>query len=130
MDVISTVLLDDAPGWIGRADITVAADGTWILVYRHANSHRPVSGSRYVIRLSPDEGHTWSEPNRTIDGDPIVGFPYDPVHDTNDAIVTTIPTGDLLFFSGDIKPDGPRLEPRQLRSSDDGRHWSDEGRCR
>lgn len=127
MDVVSTELLDDSDGWLGRADMTVAPDGTWILVYRQASSHQPVADSRYVIRHSNDEGRTWSDPNRTLDDEPVVGFPYDPDHDTNDAIVTTLPSGELLFLSGDIEPGGRRRHPRQLRSSDGGRSWTDEG---
>ena len=127
MYIVSTELLDRASGWLGRADMTTAADGTWILVYRQASSHQPVADAHYVIRHSIDEGRTWTLPNQTVDGEPVTGFPYNPDHDTNDAIVTCLSNGDLLFLSGDIEPDGDRLEPRQLRSTDGGRHWSDEG---
>ncbi|MFB6218903.1 MAG: sialidase family protein [Halobacteriaceae archaeon] len=118
--------------WLGRPSLTARPDGTWVLVFREAPRHAPTTDSSFHVAFSGDEGETWTDDDTALDGDAVEGFPHTrPGADVSDATVKHH-DGDLLFHV--IEEAAPFDAPgntwagtRQLRSTDGGRSWTDEG---
>jgi len=116
--------------WFGRPSLTVRDDGTWVMVYREAPGHPSSRHSAFHIRFSVDDGETWTGRNVTPDGARVDGFPH--THPASDGNVqlgsVTLDDGDILFHVNEDRDPFERWDGcRQLRSSDGGRSWTDEG---
>ena len=120
--------LRSAPGrWFGRPSLTARPDGTWVLVYRDAPEHGPSTDSSFHVAFSTDEGETWTDDDTTPEGEAVEGFPHTrPDADVSDATVKHH-RGDLLFHVSEERDAGGWRGTRQLRSTDGGRTWTDEG---
>jgi len=114
--------------WLGRPFLC-NNDGQWLMVYRQAIDHASSDASvAWHIRLSDDEGATWSNADCLPNGTAITGAPFVP-HATNtgmtDAIIFRAPNGDLIFQVFEKPGDTGTY---QYRSADDGATWLDEGK--
>jgi hypothetical protein len=131
--VVDRSLLRSAPGrWFGRPSLTARPDGTWVLVFRAASQHGPGTDSAFHVAFSADEGETWTDDDTTLDGESVEGFPHtSPDADVSDATVKHH-DGDLLFHVTEEREPFGEVDDswrgtRQLRSTDGGVTWTDEG---
>jgi hypothetical protein len=98
-----------------------------VLVYRDAPEHGPSTDSAFHVAFSTDEGTTWTADDTTPDGEAVAGFPRTrPEADVSDATVKHH-RGDLLFHVSEERDAGGWRGTRQLRSTDGGHTWTDEG---
>ena len=113
--------------WLGRPSLTARPDGTWVMVFREGPAHWPTTDSSFHVAFSTDEGETWSDDDTTPEGEAVEGFPHTrPDADVSDATVKHH-RGDLLFHVSEERDAGGWRGTRQLRSTDGGRTWTDEG---
>ncbi|MFB6218218.1 MAG: sialidase family protein [Halobacteriaceae archaeon] len=116
--------------WLGRPAMAARPDGAWILTYRAASHHGPRTDSAVHIAFSDDGGETWTDDDTTLDGTAVEGFPHTRPGGEVGGGTVKHHGGDLLFHSNEIPdPDSPDnvRACRQLRSTDGGRTWTDEG---
>jgi hypothetical protein len=123
--------IESAPDrWFGRPSLAVRDDGTWVMVYREAPGHPPSRHSAMHVRFSADAGETWTARNVTLDGARVEGFPH-----THSEAKGNVQLGSVTDYDDDLLVHvNENSEPfetwegcRQLRSSDGGRSWVDEG---
>jgi photosystem II stability/assembly factor-like uncharacterized protein len=102
------------------------------MVFREGPHHAPSTDSAFHVAFSADEGETWTDDDTTLDGESVEGFPHTrPDADVSDATVKHH-DGDLLFH---VIEEGEPFDAsgnnwvgsRQLRSTDGGVTWTDEG---
>ena len=122
--------------YFGRPSLRILADGTWVMAYIHSSHHWRAPGGQIEVMFSVDEGRTWSERNKCLDGTPVVGLPsapsppespYDPV----EPYLYLAPSGELVITA--MKVDLSGLVTGQpchsdgcawiTVSSDGGRTW-------
>jgi hypothetical protein len=116
--------------WFGRPSLAARPDGTWVMVFREAPRHAPSTDSAFHVAFSADEGETWTDDDTSLDGDAVEGFPH--THARSDGGVQL---GSVLHHRGDLlvhvtetrEPFEGWEGTRQLRSTDGGLTWTDEG---
>ncbi len=100
LEEVSTLLTAEG-AYYGRPSLRILADGTWVMVYIRSKHHWADPQGHIEVMFSGDEGRSWSEPNTTLDGTPVVGLPsrpsppgspYDPV----EPYVYLTPGGELV----------------------------------
>jgi len=118
--------------WLGRPSLAARPDGTWLLIFREAPEHPGTTGSSFHLAFSTDEGDTWTADDTTVAGNDVEGFPHTrPDADVSDATIKHH-DGDLLFHVIEERTPFDATwnnwaGTRQLRSTDGGRTWTDEG---
>jgi len=122
--------------YFGRPSLRILADGTWVMVYIRSKHHWEDPQGRIEVMFSTDEGRTWSEPNKHVDGTPVVGLPskpstpdspYDPV----EPYFYLAPSGELVITAMNVDLTGLSAgTPRHADgcawitvSDDNGRTW-------
>lgn len=122
--------LSGSGAWSGRPVMEKLPNGNWLMLYRDATDHSS-DDSTWHARFSTDEGATWTADDTLPDGTAVSGFPYSASSVTgnpSDAIVFEAPNGDILAqFALRSKTNGTRHGTSQLRSTDNGATWTDEG---
>lgn len=108
--------------YIARSHMIELPDGNWMIGYPAQDHHNPKSSDGYlIIRFSDDEGRTWTEENKRLDGSDITGLPEN--NKWYGFYFIVAPNDDILcFFHNTGFP-----EIRQMRSTDNGESWNDEG---
>jgi hypothetical protein len=102
------------------------------MIFREAPRHAPSTDSAFHVAFSADGGETWTEDDTTLGGESVEGFPHTGSEvDVSDATVTHH-DGDLLFHVTEEREPfdtdaNTWAATRQLRSTDGGRTWADEG---
>lgn len=122
--------------YFGRPSLQILPDGTWVMVHIQSKHHWKDPQGQIEVMFSADEGRTWSDPNRCLDGTPVTGLPgrpspagspYDPV----EPYFYLAPNGDLIATAMSVDLSG--LEAGKpcpadgcawiTVSSDGGRAW-------
>lgn len=132
-DLSRKVLRAEEGRWFGRAAVEEAPDGTWVLAYREGGIHYVNDGVLHIA-FSDDEGDTWSEEDRGLDGGSIARFPAHPPGAGPDQPtgpgepwLYRAPDGTLVLHCwkvdyGERSRNGGTW---QISSSDGGRTWTD-----
>lgn len=128
VDSSSTISSGGTLDWHGRAVVIRRADGTLILAYQRSTNHSVNDGTGIHLRMSDDNGATWSDEDEDVAGSPITGAPLQPSdamagQDAGEPWLIYAPNGDLLCFTWrvdyNVDNDGTYI----FRSSDDGQTW-------
>ena len=97
--------------YFGRPSLRILADGVWVMAYIHSSHHFRNPGGQMEVMFSADEGRTWSERNKCLDGTPVVGLPsapsppespYDPV----EPYLYLAPSGELVITAMNVDLSG------------------------
>lgn len=132
VDSTTTLVTGGTLDWIGRPSVKRRSDGTLVLVYYRATGHATNDGAIY-IRMSDDNGATWSTENQNLSGSAVGLFPLnpDPATGSQDAFEpwlweTSTPDEWLLTtwnFDYLVGQSGSWL----WRTTDGGETWTQEG---
>jgi hypothetical protein len=118
---------DLEPNWLGRPALTKIGV-KWFMLYKQSEGHNSAGANTFIhLRVSEDEGVSWSEENKLTNGTAIVGAPIaKQVGNTNQpqAIFINCPNGDTLIH---VYETGVATGTYQHRSVDGGTTWIDEG---
>lgn len=115
--------------WNGRPALTKNLDGSvWVMGYRSASAHGTAGAGIVNLRLSDDEGATWTADNTDLDGNAMTGAPFswhagDNNTDIGNLVFMTAPNGDFLLHIWEDDGGGTY----QYRSTNDGKTWTAEG---
>jgi hypothetical protein len=116
--------------WWGRASIKRWIDDRLVMVYYRASGHATNDGAIY-IRMSGDNGATWSDENEDLAGSPIALFPLNPTvasgQDAFEPKLHLAPNGDLILRTWRYNFPSENGGSYQWRSSDGGGSWASEG---
>lgn len=121
---------DDSLLFLARPIIAENAIGQWLTAYIHATDHSTDDGLAVIdIRISDDQGETWSDKNKLTDGTPIINAPF-VTQDINSnnlgvGLLITCPNNDLVMSIYEV---GGVVGNYQWRSTDNGASWTAEGR--
>ena len=116
-----------ATDWLGRPYLC-EHENKWIMVYRQGAQHIVDVNAVLHIRFSDDEGQTWSDADKLLDGTAVVGFPIaGHTADPKKPAIVAAPNGDLLVQTKEELADGTPNDTYQWRSVDGGKSWTDEG---
>ena len=97
--------------YFARPSLRILPDGTWVMVYIHAKHHWADPQGQIEVMFSADEGRTWSEPNKHLDGSSVIGLPgrpsalgspYDPV----EPYFYLAPSGELVITAMNVDLSG------------------------
>jgi hypothetical protein len=114
--------------WWGRASIARRPNGVLMLAYQRATAHDVNNGTGIHLRMSDNNGATWSDEDKNVSGSAITGAPLVPPSlganmDAGEPWLTYTPDGDLLCFTWrvdyNVTNDGTCI----FRSTDDGETW-------
>lgn len=130
--VSTTDLVSPSSGeWYGRSALKTV-DGIKVWCYREGTGHSSDDGCIH-IRFSDDEGATWSDPDKDLEGNAVTGFPAFPPGSTYPAFglepgepwLYVAPNGDLLLHTWLVHYGMTHLGSWQLRSTDGGLTWGE-----
>lgn len=103
VDSTSTIGSGGTEDWWGRASIVRrSTDGVLVLAYQRATHHGINDGDGIHVRMSDDNGATWSDEDEDEAGNPISGTPVLPTvsagEDAGEPWMIEAPNGNLLMF--------------------------------
>lgn len=113
-----------------RTNDLLNVSGTWVAVYIQGESHTNNSIHKAHIHFSTDEGITWSDADKNIDGTDVDGFPISgnqTGHGIAESRLIHAPNGDLVFLVTDRNAANCHQGTRQFRSTNTGKNWTAEG---
>ena len=127
VDSTTTLVTGGALDWIGRASVIRRPDDTLVLGYQRSTDHTVNDGTGIHLRMSNDNGATWTAEDTKIGGAAITGAPLLPAvaanQDAGEPWLIYAPNGDLLCFTWrvdySVDNDGTYI----FRSTDNGATW-------
>jgi hypothetical protein len=129
VDSSSTISSGGSLDWHGRASVIRRPDDTLILGYQRSTRHDFNDGTGIHLRMSDDNGATWSDEDEDTAAAAISGAPLQPAdkvsgQDAGEPWFIYAPNGDLLCFTWrvdyNVDNDGTYI----FRSTDDGQTWN------
>ena len=110
-----------------RGAVKRRGDGVLVCVYRTGSHHAINDGALHVI-FSDNEGASWTDPDTTLSGAPVIGFPMNPSalsagEDAGEPWLYIAPSGDLVLHMWRADYAVTANGTYQSRSSD-GESWS------
>ncbi len=114
--------------WYGRPVMAEKSNGDWIACYRDASDHGTYDDSEIHIIFSTDSGASWTADDTYTDGSSVSGFPYSISGESvSIGYPFVAPNDDILVHVSTQGTGGAITGTHQLRSTDGGATWTDEG---
>lgn len=132
VDSTTTLVTGGALDWIGRPSIKRRSDGALVMVYYRATGHATNDGAIY-IKMSADNGATWSTENQNLSAAAVALFPLNPVPQTlsQDAfeplLWATSTTDEWLLTTWNFDFNTSQSGSWLWRTTDGGETWTAEG---
>lgn len=133
LEVKKTIIRSEEGRHFGRTSIVRKDSTTLILMYKESKSHAGNKRGRIHVQFSGNNGDSWSQPNHTLNGERVEGFPATPPgaevgssFGPGEPWLYRSPEGDFILHSWSVDYTRPNEEGKgtwQMRS-DDGTKWT------